>query len=390
MKKILYTLFAAVLFTAAAQAQYVVVTGTVINASGQNIPITLSADSFTTNYITYSDSSGYFWDTIPAGSQGAVFLSYTDCNGNLQSMFTYYSPAMMVVNFTVDFCPASGGITTVYVNGSISDIIGSVDVTMTTSYPGSTIATVTAPGNFYAALTTYNITDPITVSFTDCNGVVQTQQINTILGTTVANYSGDYCDGAPNPCGQMFTASYDAGSNTFTLTMDSGVANFLSTYAWDFGDGSTSTDMYPSHVYANDGIYNVCLTVVTPAGIACTYCHEIGIDSVGGIVLRTDAGFTVNVVAFGTSTGVEQIPASTFDIYPNPVANDATVTLYADFAKTYSIDIFNAAGQHVKSFNVEAKAGRNEIKLPLADLAKGMYLMNVRFDSKTISRSFVK
>ena len=33
------------------------------------------------------------------------------------------------------------------------------------------------------------------------------------------------------------------------------------TYAWDFGDGFTSSDMMPTHVYTTAGVYTACLTV---------------------------------------------------------------------------------------------------------------------------------
>jgi PKD repeat protein len=35
---------------------------------------------------------------------------------------------------------------------------------------------------------------------------------------------------------------------------------------WEFGDGSTSTDQNPTHVYAADGSYSVALTVANPVG----------------------------------------------------------------------------------------------------------------------------
>ncbi|HOZ49756.1 MAG TPA: PKD domain-containing protein, partial [Candidatus Hydrogenedentes bacterium] len=39
------------------------------------------------------------------------------------------------------------------------------------------------------------------------------------------------------------------------------------TWAWDFGDGSTSTQRTPAgHVYQNEGVYSVSLTVTTPYG----------------------------------------------------------------------------------------------------------------------------
>lgn len=39
-----------------------------------------------------------------------------------------------------------------------------------------------------------------------------------------------------------------------------------SSYLWDFGDGTTSTDSLPSHTYTTPGNYNIKLTVTTPEG----------------------------------------------------------------------------------------------------------------------------
>ena len=35
------------------------------------------------------------------------------------------------------------------------------------------------------------------------------------------------------------------------------------THHWDFGDGASSSDLNPAHIYTNDGVYNVSLTVTT-------------------------------------------------------------------------------------------------------------------------------
>jgi predicted flap endonuclease-1-like 5' DNA nuclease len=40
------------------------------------------------------------------------------------------------------------------------------------------------------------------------------------------------------------------------------------TYAWNFGDGSTSSDVQPSHKYTNAGTFNAVLTVSNAAGTA--------------------------------------------------------------------------------------------------------------------------
>jgi PKD repeat protein len=55
----------------------------------------------------------------------------------------------------------------------------------------------------------------------------------------------------------------------------------LTGYAWDFGDGNTSTAANPSHCYATPGAYTVCLTVygTSPDGdCQATYCFTVNCD----------------------------------------------------------------------------------------------------------------
>jgi len=58
-----------------------------------------------------------------------------------------------------------------------------------------------------------------------------------------------------------FTTSISGLSVTFTNTTTDG-----NTYAWDFGDGQTSTAMSPVHTYAAQGFYNVSMTATNSNG----------------------------------------------------------------------------------------------------------------------------
>jgi len=397
MKKLFYTLAFALLTVAAAQAQFqdVVLNGTVANTNGTNIPFYVSIDDSTSYNTIHSDSSGFFTDTLPTNvGQGTVFLWYFDCTGTAQYQNLSYGPSNMTLNLSIDYCPNGNNPITVNIYGMLNNTNGAiVPVTFITDYAPNGVTADIANGSFIFTIQVNSLLDPVTGYFTDCTGAVQTVQANPQFGTTNLTFNADYCADTtnPDPCGTLFTASYDANANAFTLVMDSSVQNALNTYQWNFGDGSTSTDQYPTHVYANNGVYNVCLQMAQPGGGVCTYCHEIGIDSTGSPVLREDAtGFTVNVVAFGTALGVNAPSQSAFDVYPNPIGDNASVSLYMENATACTVDVFNAAGQRVKTFNEEATAGANTLRLPMQDLTKGMYLMTVRFDGKSISRSFVK
>lgn len=55
---------------------------------------------------------------------------------------------------------------------------------------------------------------------------------------------------------------------SYSLTFPYNVAGVI----WDFGDGTTSNEYYPSHFYPSGGIYLVTLTLIvtTPQGKCCT------------------------------------------------------------------------------------------------------------------------
>lgn len=77
------------------------------------------------------------------------------------------------------------------------------------------------------------------------------------------------------------------------------------TWHWDFGDGSTSTEQSPLHVYNNAGIYQVCLTVSNQYG-SDTHCRTLylGVSS--------------------TETPIEQ---NQVEVSPNPFRSHLAVTV---------------------------------------------------------------
>jgi gliding motility-associated-like protein len=57
------------------------------------------------------------------------------------------------------------------------------------------------------------------------------------------------------------------------------------TWNWSFGDGFTSTLQNPTHVYAEPGVYTVCLTVTNADGCPDTICKEVEIPAVSLLVV---------------------------------------------------------------------------------------------------------
>ena len=69
--------------------------------------------------------------------------------------------------------------------------------------------------------------------------------------------------------------------------------NMPISWAWDLGDGNTSTDQNPLHTYASAGTYTVCLTVTNTAG-SNTTCQEVT------VALPPTASFTFEDEGEGT------------------------------------------------------------------------------------------
>ena len=63
-----------------------------------------------------------------------------------------------------------------------------------------------------------------------------------------------------------FTASTVSGEPPLTVDFTNGSTGQINTIEWDFGDGSTSTEQNPTHIFNDPGTYNVILTVTGNGG----------------------------------------------------------------------------------------------------------------------------
>jgi PKD repeat protein len=68
-----------------------------------------------------------------------------------------------------------------------------------------------------------------------------------------------YANPADEPALVAVNANFDVTTAGLTATFTNRSSG-ATTYAWDFGDGESSTDENPSHTYAADGTYSVTLT----------------------------------------------------------------------------------------------------------------------------------
>ncbi|HEX2901092.1 MAG TPA: PKD domain-containing protein [Bacteroidia bacterium] len=135
------------------------------------------------------------------------------------------------------------------------------------------------------------------------------------IAVTVGSQSGTVTVRAVNACGT--SANQDlpvtvvpAVSASFSYSSISLTASFtdLTTgatgWAWDFGDGNSSTLQNPVHTYGNPGAYSVCLTA-SANGCSSTFCNPVTVVLVG-----MEDETTVETTVFpNPSNGIFQVSA---------------------------------------------------------------------------------
>ncbi|MCH8555804.1 MAG: PKD domain-containing protein, partial [Schleiferiaceae bacterium] len=145
------------------------------------------------------------------------------------------------------------------------------------------------------------------------------------LDSTISHtFSYDFfpnCNPSPNPsCAASFVVDTVNSFNGNVVLWNNSTASATAYYNWDFGDGTVSTNPFPSHTFLSAGIYQVCLTVIDSS---CTsvYCDSLGMDANGNLIYRgQQSGFTL-VVLDPNTFSADLIAPVKLSLYPNPATH---------------------------------------------------------------------
>jgi len=174
----------------------------------------------------------------------------------------------------------------------------------------------------------------------------------------------------------------------------------ISQYDWNFGDGSTSTEAYPTHVYDGDGPYVLCLTIAS-GSCTSTYCDSISIDENGmlnGIVIdghtanqnHRSGGFTLNVLA-AIPTGLAELPTiAELKLWPNPAQDELNISLNNSRLGIVPITVIDLTGRTVISESQNMALGVNTLRLNTSDLQPGLYMVRIGNDARSVAHRFLK
>lgn len=178
-------------------------------------------------------------------------------------------------------------------------------------------------------------------------------------------------DSMLDECGDLCTLSppaalfdFEIDGNTVTFFDFSEIASegwIIESWAWDFGDGNTSSEQYPVHTYENEGTYQVSLVVTTDIGtesVPFVADIQIGTLNISDNNLPEDFGLVKN--------------------YPNPFNPNTTIEYYLGESGMVTISAYDLNGKLIDSIvNTYQVSGKHSIIWQPNNISSGMYYINL-------------
>jgi len=134
-------------------------------------------------------------------------------------------------------------------------------------------------GVFESNLISANLSSPTLfyMSTAGCNGAWLWDTLTMAPGQSRSITLTTCTSGGGGNCGAGFQSVPDSSGGPFSFSFfssASGQAPYA--YRWDFGDGDSSSQANPSHSYAQQGAYKVCLIITDANGCMASFCDSVG------------------------------------------------------------------------------------------------------------------
>ena len=193
-----------------------------------------------TNLDTFASFGAYGWFSACNWGTGIPMTNNQVVSGfNVQGI----TPIAPVANFTANTTTGSAPL-----NVQFTDTSSNTPTSWYWNFGDGTTSTSQNPDHIYNTPGTYNVT----LTATNDGGN------NTIVQNNLIN--------VPYPPVAGFTTNVTSGLNPLNVQFTDQSTGTVSSYYWDFGDGTNSTLQNPTHIYTLPGNYTVTETVTGPGG----------------------------------------------------------------------------------------------------------------------------
>lgn len=221
-----------------------------------------------------TDADGYYADSIPLtnlSTSGVMNVTVTDCNSQSFTQYLQYGPNAM--NLAANFYICSGNPTSCQAaftyalspNGTttyqFTDTSSGNPQNWYWNFGDGYTSTLQNPVHTFDSTGYYTVCLSISSNDSSCyDTTCQTIAINTPPAGCQAYFSYNFDSTAVNPMQLSFFDQSQGNPNT---------------WSWSFGDGSSSTQQNPVHIYTAAGQYSVCLTITGDSICNDTYCKTV-------------------------------------------------------------------------------------------------------------------
>ncbi len=157
------------------------------------------------------------------------------------------------------------------------------------------------------------------------------------------------------------SAQFSFVASSGNLVSFNNLSSNATSYEWNFGDGTTSTSINPTHTYAASGNYT--------ATLIADYCNY--------------SDTTTQVINVIGTTGINDNSnmENSISLYPNPFATATTIAYKNRVFNNATLTLFNAFGQSVKRLdNIQGPT----IILQRNNLPNGLYFIRIMEGNKII------
>jgi hypothetical protein len=141
-----------------------------------------------------------------------------------------------------------------------------------------------------------------------------------------------------------------------------------SSLLWDFGDGTTSTDVNPMHQFAAKGYYDVSLTLTNICG-----------DST---LIQSIENFPAGI----SSHGME---VSDFSIFPNPNEGQFKIGFRGYENQFVDIRVFDANGRTILVKTISISNSETEALIDISNVSKGVYFIEAQSEKNVSQKRII-
>jgi hypothetical protein len=146
----------------------------------------------------------------------------------------------------------------------------------------------------------------------------------------------------------------------------------VTSWNWNFGNGTTANTSYPTTNYDVDGTYTVCLYGTSYDGCVVDSCLTFTIDSLGWTPGGVMINYTLNVVPEYT-VGVTEL-TNNVKVWPNPVLGNVNINTPSNSGMLRVMSIDGKCVYQQKYFT-------NNIQFDSETLSSGTYVITLTDDS---------